>query len=312
MYFFIINPKAGNGRPKRIFNKLRKSKLYSETESIYCYTRYKGHAEVIAHSIKESYSLVTAVIVIGGDGTLHEVINGLRNHDITVSFIPGGSGNDFARGISNRAKPLKIVNNIVNGEKDLPYWLGNYKIDNKKSRFFINSMGFGFDAEVAQAANASIHKKLTTLFRFGTISYLIALIQVLLKYKPMEVTLEVNGEVRRVPNCWMVTVANHPFYGGGMKIIPSARNQPTVFPVLLIHSISKWKVLTLFMTVFTGKHVNFKEVEIIETTKLGVFSKNKVHYQVDGQTDTCNKCVITKESQSIRIAGKTTKKDTSA
>lgn len=106
----------------------------------------------------------------------------------------------------------------------------------------------------------------------------------------------------------MVTIANQPYYGGGMKIIPNVYIGPSTFPVLIIHSISKWKVLGLFMTVFTGKHLLFKEVELLEATELKILSTNKMYYQVDGETHLSRPCVITKQSEAIKMVGTNTRK----
>lgn len=83
-------------------------------------------------------------------------------------------------------------------------------------------MGFGFDAEIAATSNASKYKGLLNLLRIGKFSYVIALIQILIRFKPQEIEVEIDGENRIIQDCWMITIANHPYYGGGMKIIPDA------------------------------------------------------------------------------------------
>lgn len=304
MYIFIVNPKAGYGRANRVFSKVKKSKVYYEIESSLFYTKYAGHAEKIAQQISRRDDPITSIIVIGGDGTLHEVMNGLGNNaSIPVSFIPGGSGNDFARGCSIKGTSVKILNDIIHNQKEMPYWLGNFQMDNGADRHFVNNIGFGFDAEITKAANESKYKSLLNRLGIGKCSYVIALLQVLLTFKPYEIEIEIDESQRLIKDCWMITITNHPFYGGGMKIIPGAKIQPTAFPILILHSISKWKVLGLFMTVFTGKHINFKEVELIEATNIKVFTKKRMPYQVDGQTATCMSSVISKQSHAIGISG---------
>lgn len=306
MYIFIVNPRAGNGRAKRAFAKIRKSKSYNRVESIHYVTAYSGHAETIASRImKEHNEEIDCIIVVGGDGTIHEVMNGFSCNDIPVAFIPGGSGNDFARGCGMKGSPVKIFEQILEGRYRIPYWLGEYQKNNEKKRFFVNSMGFGFDAEIALVANRSRYKKALSFLHLGTVSYVIALVLVLFTFKPMTMELVLNGNKRILQNCWMVTIANHPYYGGGMKIIPGAKIEPAVFPVLLIHSISKWKVLAVFLTVFTGKHIQFKEVELAIANQLKIHSKKKIPYQVDGQTDFCNSCAISKQNKSFHVFGKT-------
>ncbi|MFA1820269.1 diacylglycerol kinase family protein [Virgibacillus oceani] len=307
MYIFIVNTKAGNGRAKRTFSKLEETELYQKINSSFYYTEYEGHAEEIVRSLPNKQG-ISAIIVVGGDGTLHEVINGVDYHYMPIAFIPGGSGNDFARGIGLNESPLEILKSIVEGKAETPYFLGDYHLDDAGKRNFVNSMGFGFDALIAKKANYSFYKRILNFLNVGKLSYAIALIQILITFKPTEVELNVNGKIRELSNCWMVTITNHPYYGGGMKIIPTAKIQSNTFSVLVIHSISKWKVLALFMTVFTGKHIHYREVEVMETTSLKITSKQKMDYQVDGQTDTCYSCKITKERKGISILG-TTEKD---
>src|SRR5699024_35108 len=110
MYIFIVNPVAGNGRAKRIFSEITSSYLYHQIKSTYFFTKYEGHAEEIIKNIIEDHAnVVEVIIVIGGDGTLHEVMNGLAAEQIPIAFIPGGSGNDFARGCSIKEGPIDIL-----------------------------------------------------------------------------------------------------------------------------------------------------------------------------------------------------------
>ncbi|MFC4022202.1 diacylglycerol/lipid kinase family protein [Oceanobacillus longus] len=305
MYLFIINPKAGSGRAKRIFSDLQKSKSYRQMDSKYYFTKHEGHGEEIAKEISKDPTGKT-IIVIGGDGTIHEVINGLTTTDIPIGFIPGGSGNDFARGCGIKGKPEQILKQIIDYKHPLIYWIGNYRQDDKEERDFVNSIGFGFDAEIAKKANKSCYKNFFNMIGLGTVSYVIALLQVLIFFKPMTVTLELDGEKKFLQNCWMVSIGNHPYYGGGMKIIPNAVVQPNVLPILILHTISKWKVLALFMTVFFGKHANYKEVEVLEAKTMKIASEQPIRFQVDGQTDICHSSMIKKQEEPIKIKGSNT------
>lgn len=304
MYIFIVNPVAGNGRGLNIFKKIEKSELYQSLISRVYLTEYPGHAEEIANQIKiETIDDLKSIIIIGGDGTVHEVINGLGDSQIPISFIAGGSGNDFGRGCSIKGSPLTILKKIVEGNQGIPYWKGSYSVDLNEQRDFINSIGFGFDAEIAKKANQSSYKNFLNTLRLGTLSYVIALIQVLFKFRPFQVEVIMDGKKQIIEDCWMVTIANHQYYGGGMKIIPTAKIQPNVIPILIIHHISKWKILGLFITVFTGKHIRFKEVNLYHAETLSIQTNHPITYQVDGQTNSCQSCSITKNKQEIQIMG---------
>ncbi|WP_067727030.1 diacylglycerol/lipid kinase family protein [Oceanobacillus damuensis] len=302
MYIFIINPKAGFGRAKRIFSDIQQSSIYRQMESKHYFTEYEGHAEEMAKHISGNPAGKT-IIVIGGDGTIHEVINGLSTVEIPIGFIPGGSGNDFARGSGIKGSPQQILKKITKADHMLDYWVGKYSQPGKQPRKFANSIGFGFDAEVAKTVNESNYKNLFNSIGLGTVSYVIALLQVLVKFKPMSITVEADGKVKTLHKCWMVSIGNHPYYGGGMKIIPHAVIQPEILPILIIHSISKWKVLALFITVFFGKHAAYNEVEALQAKTLKIVSEQPILYQVDGQTDLCRSNEIIKQTAPIKILG---------
>lgn len=300
MWIFIVNPEAGNGRGRDVFERLQKSEAYLSLKAMFYYSEYEGHAEEIAHTIRED-DRIQVIVVVGGDGTIHEVVNGLYPGDIPIGFIPAGSGNDFARGIGVKGSPVDILERLIKSKQTTPYWIGTYQQDKEDRRYFVNSMGFGFDAETAHIANQSFYKKVFNQFRFGTGSYVIALIQVLVRFKPRRIRIKVDGEERVYDNCWLLSVGNHPYYGGGMKIMPNALNQPNKFAVLLVHSVPKWKVLALFLTVFTGKHEKIEGVELFEASSLTIKCSEEIHTQVDGQTTTCNETIIKKTYEKIAI-----------
>ncbi|WP_164668318.1 diacylglycerol/lipid kinase family protein [Virgibacillus doumboii] len=303
MYIFIVNPASGKGGAVNAYTKITKSNNFIQVESRCFLTEYPGHAEEIANQLETDFSgQISCVIVIGGDGTLHEVINGLSENKYPVSFIPAGSGNDFAKGCDIKGSPTEIFQRIITGRHQQSYWLGSYQRDNNNKRDFVNSIGFGFDGEIVKYLNESKESKFRSIFVRGKVRYVIALIIVLFRFKPMNVEVNIDGNRRMLTDCWMITAANHPFYGGGMKIIPSAKIQDGTFPVLIINKISKWKVLGLFITVFTGKHIRFKEVELLEATKLEIRSDNTISFQVDGQLDACSFCSISKQGQEVKIS----------
>jgi diacylglycerol kinase (ATP) len=306
MYVFIINPVAGNGRGEKIYNRLIQEDYFKRLHKKVYLTGYYGHAEEIAKQvIQDSQPEIKAIIVVGGDGTIHEVVNGIGKYRVPIGYIPGGSGNDFGRGCRIKGKPEQIVRNIVENPVGTSYWIGDLLIENGEQRHFVNSIGFGFDAEIAENANQSVFKKLLNRFHVGKLSYVIALIMVLFKFKPFELEIEVNGSRQVLKKCWMVTVSNHQFYGGGMKIIPTAKIQAKKMPVLIIQDISKWKILGLFLTVFTGKHTSFKEVTVLEVEKVAIYSKKPIFYQVDGQTSRCHSCTLVKNNQDFQVLGST-------
>lgn len=302
MYVFIINPVAGNGRAKKIHSRLKKLAEYKKMAPICYFTKYKGHAEKIARQINSDPSVKT-IVVIGGDGTMHEVVNGIKNKEILLAFIPGGSGNDFARGASMSFSPKEVFKTINENKGNVDYWLGMYKTKDNDERNFINCIGFGFDAVVTKSANNSQFKRLFNKFRLGKIGYTIAIIHELLLYKPITIIVETDDLTKKYANCFLITINNHAYFGGGMKINPQAKNNQDDLSVLIIDSISKWKVLALFLTVFTGKHIHFKEVNIISTKQIKISAEKPIPFQTDGETGETVSCFIKKAPLPLKIKG---------
>lgn len=303
MVVFIVNPAAGNGRAARIFADIQKTPRYQDLYSRTFYTEYEGHAEEIAASVSRQVQELRAVIVVAGDGTLHEVMNGLGTEEIPLGFIPAGSGNDFARGSGLKGKPDVLLEKILDGDRGtFLWWPGSYHDDNE-GRLFANSIGFGFDAEVTVKANHAGYKRVFNQLGVGKVSYAIALIQVLFTFRPMDLVLEIDGESRVLHQCWMVIIGNHPYFGGGMKILPKARMQKDKVDMLILHSISKWKVLGVFLTVFAGKHTGFREVETLKAGHVRLAADQPIFFQVDGQTAICRTAHVAKHSRPVKIAG---------
>lgn len=304
MYIFIVNPIAGNGRSKKIYERLTQTDTFKRISSDVYFTKYKGHVREIVSEISEMDQLPRAIIVIGGDGTMNDIANGMEHFDIPIGFIPGGSGNDFARGCHIKGKPEELFAKIVDHGTSLHYWFGTYKKDDREGRF-ANNLGLGLDAEVAKEANESTYKRFLSKFGLGNLSYLIALIRVVLTFRPKTIELIYDNEKRKLENCWVVTISNHPYLGGGMKFIPTAKIRKKYLSVLIVHSIPKWKVLTLFLTVFTGYHIRYKEVEVFETKKLHISSNETLIYHTDGETDAGKTFIINKENEHAHIVGTT-------
>ncbi|KGP90220.1 hypothetical protein N780_06520 [Pontibacillus chungwhensis BH030062] len=300
MYIVIVNPYAGSGKAKKVFEQIRQSPVYKKVECRAFITQHEGHTEALAQQVAEIYKdRIICIIVIGGDGTIHEVLNGLKHHpSIPLALIPGGSGNDFGKATLSKKSSIEIFEDIVGSENQYSdYRVGTYRTDYRKeknARLLANSIGFGFDGEIVKVANNSILKKWLNLYNIGFLIYCLALLRTLRAFQPKTIELTVDGEKRTLKNVWMVTIGIHGYYGGGMRILPNARIQSNQLELLVLHNISKWKVLVMFVTVFWGGHVRFKEVEVLTGSKVSVKSEEVLSYHVDGESGSCQSCYIQK------------------
>ena len=305
MYIFIVNPIAGSGKGKQLFEKLQKTSTYQAINAHFIYTKYRGHATEIALELSDSATSheISAIIVVGGDGTVHEVLNGLEDKSIPISFLLGGSGNDFARGCSITGRPEEILKRVITGNNPVTYWPSTYDCGLEHERLFANSIGFGFDAVIAKQTNNSLLKTILNRFNLGKLSYAIVLIRCIINFKPLTFKVETEDGVREVNNCWIALASNHPYVGGGIKLVPKAICEKDKFTVILIHSISRIKVILLFATVFTGLHTHLKEVEQFSTNKISFEFNDSIIFQVDGEMSKARKCIITKQSNGVTLLG---------
>ncbi|MRX55305.1 YegS/Rv2252/BmrU family lipid kinase [Bacillus idriensis] len=281
--YFIINPLAGNGRSLRVWKKVKAELERNQADYRSFLTEYSGHAEILARQIAtiQDYHLKT-VVGIGGDGTIHEIVNGLSEfHSVQIGFIPAGSGNDFKRGYNLSSKdPSSIFRRLQRQVNSFD--LGQYHTG-QMNRFFVNSMGAGFDAYVAKLSNEMELKKWLNKFRAGSFIYIAALLKGLFNYKPNSVTLTVDDTDYVFENVWLAAVSNHPFYGGGMKISPAAKPDDGVLDLIVVHNLSRLKLLLLFGLVFAGVHTRLKEVHTFTARKIKIAGAAPLMIHADGE-----------------------------
>src|SRR5699024_1028884 len=127
----------------------------------------------------------------------------------------------------------------------------------------------------------SVLKNRLNKWKLGKITYVIQLVKQLFTYKPIDIEVTVDKKVYDFSNCFLLTINNHPYFGGGMKINPYASNNKDVYHCIVIHDIPKWKVFFLFGTVFIGKYTNFKEITFLKGKTFTIKSKKPVVFQTD-------------------------------
>lgn len=299
-YILLINQVSGNGNGKKtgaiIQNLLDEQKMSYESY----YTEYAGHeaelAKELANSkligwnaeIKADYAdkLYPLLVVIGGDGTLHQVLNQFYRMDkeIPVSYIPGGSGNDFARGINlpkdpqkafwaiQRAKEPQIINTLTYEEKI-----------QTETGLAINNIGIGLDAAIVAATNDSMTKKTLNKYNLGSFAYIASIVKVLFTQKGFPILLEVNGEEFSFKKAFLCTTTNHPYFGGGVAIAPMAKATVSDIDLVVVERISMIKIFGLIIRLITNKLTTSKHYHHFTGHKLRIVSTVPEYGQADGE-----------------------------
>ncbi len=283
--FFIIN--ANNAKAVKAFNTLKKAMDQEEIPFRTFYTEYSGHAVEIAKKITYiNKDLIKAVIAVGGDGTIHEVFNGIKDHEsIPLGFISGGSGNDIVRVLTKEVKGVKRQISYLKRNRTIKADSGTLQLTgrSKNSQAFISAIGIGLDGEVAKYTNKAIYKKYLHKLKLGTLAYVFALFKVLRTYRPSTVEVKIDGREQVFHNVWLVAVGNMPYYGGGMKICPEARFNDGILDICVVHNLSILKLLLLFISVFWGGHVKVQGVSQFRGKEIAVATKQPVAIHADGE-----------------------------
>lgn len=284
---FIVNPVARNGYSKKIWKEIENVLRTEGVSYSASFTEYHGHAkEIVKKMAKDLKGKIAIIVVVGGDGTLHEAINGAVGHsNIRIADIPAGSGNDFSRGFLLPRNPLVALKEILENMDSDPYLVdvGKVAIGKDHTHCFINNLGAGFDALVAREANRSILKKFLNRFSLGTLVYAYILIKELFTYRSKDIILTVDGEQHEFEKTWFITVSNQPYIGGGMKLAPDAIVDDGLLDVTVVHHLSKIKLLLVFITVFWGGHKNFKELRKFRGRNISIISSEKMIVHADGE-----------------------------
>ncbi|MBV7507332.1 diacylglycerol kinase family lipid kinase [Bacillus sp. sid0103] len=284
--YFIINPKAGNGHCFKIWKRVEHQLRGNNVSYLAFFTEYPGHAKDLASQIALKNLEQKIIIAVGGDGTMHEVMNGVvDDHHITLGFIPGGSGNDFSRGFQIPVDPLEAIAVILRlgKQKGLPIDVGKITLADSNEHYFINNMGAGFDAIISYEVNQSRMKALLNKLGMGRMVYVYFMLKKLFTYKTSTIDLSIDGKKHIFEQTWFVTVSNQPYYGGGMKIAPRAEPDDGLFDITVVHQLTRWKLLLVFISVFWGKHIHFKEVKTYTGRNVSIHSPTKLFVHADGE-----------------------------
>ncbi|GHH97339.1 diacylglycerol/lipid kinase family protein [Neobacillus kokaensis] len=284
--YFIINPKAGNGRCRKVWGKIELQLKDEQIPYLAFFTEYPEHAKQLARQIAAKNDHEKIIIAVGGDGTMHEVMNGIFKHkNITLGFIPGGTGNDYSRGFKIPADPasaLKVLLRLSKSEL-VQIDTGKMTMEDGREEYFINNMGAGFDALIAYKVNHSRIKAFFNKLSLGRLVYVYLLLRELFTFKTATIDLSIDGYKHTFNQTWFVTVSNQPYYGGGMKIAPEAVPNDGFLDITVVHELSKWKLLLVFFSVFWGKHIYFSEVKTFKGKQVSIQSKEKLFVHGDGE-----------------------------
>ena len=252
---------------------------------MYRVTKYAEHAIELGRELVERGC--DEILVLGGDGTLSEVINGIMRADIPeeqrskISFgiMPRGTGNDWGRfwGLTKDFK--KSLNRFFNGEKQpldvgcVTYWRNGIV----HHRYFINSVGFGVDSLTCQWAT-------TLKYYIGShhVNYFFALLAALCVHKSLKIELIVDGKTIVNDMLFTMNIGNGPFSGGGIKQNPDADPRDGVFHSIFVQTPTFLQVLKAIPRLFDGRLTDLDFVHSFVGKEVEVNTRKHLMFEADG------------------------------
>ena len=250
--FLILNPRSGRGKSEKLIPFIRTHFREKKVPFDLHVTSCRDEAREVASEVKKEYPIVIAG---GGDGTVNEVVNGLVGSDSTLGVLPLGSGNDFARALGYPKKINECLQVLTRQQVKL-IDLGSIEVVNfaleRRSKHFINFVGIGLDAEVANEAGKIFWAR-------GLAKYAIAAVKVLFRYRAQSSTvngLEFQSEGRHL----LISIGNGKSSGGGFYLTPQALLDDGWFDVCMAKNLSTAEILRIFPFVLIGKHTGFQNI----------------------------------------------------
>ena len=270
MLNFIVNPKAGGKNGKKILKvlpKLEKVLLERKITYVFHMTKCKGQATELTKSLINSGA--TDIIVVGGDGTLHEVINGFSNFEkVNMGIIPCGTGNDFANALNLPLDPLKALDVVLEGT---PKFTDFMQMPTVRG---INIIGTGIDVDVLRRYEALKKKS-----KWG---YTSCLIKTLMNFNYVEFDAEF-GEQTQNYRSFIACVANGYRYGGGIPICPPANPTDKKLDFLIVKEMPRSKIIGTFLKLKAGKIMNCPQTQHQLVEKIKISPKGTSTVNVDGE-----------------------------
>ncbi|RVU54216.1 diacylglycerol/lipid kinase family protein [Anaerosphaera multitolerans] len=283
MYYFIINPKSQSGRGEKIWLEIKRKVELKKIDYKYFVTEKKGDAQKFAKEISSDLTEKVIIVVLGGDGTLNEVINGLKNINlITLGIIPTGSGNDFVRSYGKIKDLNSHVEKILNPKDIVKYNIG-YVENEYGCRNFIVSSGFGFDATITNEVNNAKSKIVYKNTALGKLIYAFSALKVMASFKPLELKITEGSGERIFKSCYFCVIMNTAYEGKAVMLCPQAKGYDDFLDLCIFNTKSKTVVIYLILKAFFGRHENSNRVYISKGRKYKVECLSSTHCHVDGE-----------------------------
>ena len=260
----VFNATAGRSQRKRldlIIHKLSEYGCRVEVQD----TQFPGHAEEITRQINDNE--VDVVAAAGGDGTVKEVVNGLRSKSMALAVIPLGTANVLACEVGVSRKSERIAETIALGT------LRKIYVGNANGRRFVMMASIGFDAEVVDGVRLPLKRAI------GPLAYVWEMVHLAFVYGFKEYKIQIDAKTHHAVSA---IVCNGRYYGGPFVAAPSASLEDECFQVILFENSGWYNVLRYGLALITARLPRLPDVQIVPGKHIRISGRKKAPVQADG------------------------------
>jgi len=287
-WFVVVNPHAGTNKCIRDWPEIKSLLEDAGFDFAFVMTERIYHAlNLVQHAVEVDG--FKSILVVGGDGTLNEAVNGIMrqqrfpSNEIRLGMVTVGTGNDWGRMYEIPASYKKQVKILKKGHtflQDVGMVKYRYAADEEK-RYFVNIAGMGYDALVAKKTNI-----LKQRGKGGIVTYLISLISGLFQYKNTQLSIEADGRPVYSGQVFSLSIGICKYNGGGMMQLPNAIPDDGLFDVTLIEKTTKMRVIRNIKNLYDGSFIKMKEVKTFTGKKFSIsaFPPDKLNLETDGES----------------------------
>ena len=265
----VANPASGGRRYRKIVPRIQRVLNEKGIQYSFFLSQYPGYIEdLVKKAGREGFR---RVIACGGDGTVHEAVNGLMGTDIPLGIIQMGKGGDLAHNLGIDRDITKAIDIISQGHTKK-----TDVVKVNKDRYYLGLGGIGFDSEVNRWVNERMG------FLRCRCAYTMASLMKIPRYKYKRVRIRLDEE------CFdgqvlLVAFGNSKTYGGGMYITPDAEMDDGFLDICFINKMNKFKILFMFPRVFKGNHITVSGVRMVRSKTVSVESDMPLDFYGDGE-----------------------------
>ena len=286
-WLVIVNPNTGRRKGEKDWPEISALLTEAGFEFTAHLTTHRGHAMELAE--REIMAGYKKVIVVGGDGTLNEVVNGIfrqmrfATNEIAIGMIMVGTGNDWGRMYNIREKYKKAVKTIrknrvfIQDACKVTYHNGHHV----ETRYLVNMAGLGYDALVAHMTN-----KVKEKGGGGALSYLVNLLKGLFSYHHAYLEISIDGESVYNGRVFSMNVGVCKYNGGGMMQLPLAIPDDGLLDVTIFKNVTKITVIRNIKRLYSGAFTDLPFVQVHTGKEVTVVStaRAQTYLEMDGES----------------------------